>query len=806
MKNLPNSNRQDYIPSLYSFRSDYFAFLNESFLFIYQIKKDQMVFLSSIALNCIHPSFLTLNDNKLCNRLISIVMSNNEVCFCDVVNDIQVSMPIIAEKAIFDPLFPSSALLIHENNHISHVTLNFFPSPIISTNWEIVLQYEAKQILFPDHDQNKIFILAKNGEIIIYKRDYPGTPFQIVSSLAYFFNVEVVQEIISISYDFILAFSQHQIHLIHVPSLTCLLIIETQNIINCVQEIAGDPFKLVVFFVDNTISVYSKINTVFEPLISDHKLKITTIPLFSNENSVIIMSNSLFFFELVIQDSIIVPNQAFSIPVRMNNTPISFYKENMILYSNQSFIDIYIQSRLIFRLASKQPSSFFWYSDTVFLYIEGGKLYRNDITENSIQRCILFNPSSSPISSVYVSPNLCVIAQSNNYLIKYNMLSNNYSIGRFSNVKAFCCGEHDHSIIIALSIDEVGIVFVDDDFVPCFGTFPQLTPLYSYVFIESQFPYVYAVDSANRLFVFDISTKGCIGSLSLSRVQSITKSGNIDSVLISCLNGIHHVNSKLESEIIIDIPGSIFVLEKKDEYIFLSNNNVYLKRNSLPIASFERMILNDSPPVFLSPEKSMEYCMSVCSVLRIASDGADESADIYCLLEQAQETPLIQCKDVKRLYHKHLLSFTSSSIPTDVLANIYCFTDQFKQAGDFFGAAVISHISKNYMNSAVCLLDSQRYELATSYIYQHKIPINPLLGVANYVNRAKKAGRVVDAILALYGFGSFHSAASLLYEQGLIENLKYLLHQHSIEHNEDDLLPLLEFPILPKEKIILDAL
>ena len=440
------------------------------------------------------------------------------------------------------------------------------------------------------------------------------------------------------------------------------------------------------------------------------------------------------------------------------------------------------------------PIKISWFDDNSFCYLtQNNKVYYienhgNDIFIQEDNPIIEFNDDNI-IYEMKTTKNYTIYRSNNDSIGVWSKKSNTIiSQKNIDGIKSYSTcetqlqplvGNNDantdyESLIIAMTVSSKGILFSDENMEPIIGIFPQLSHSFDYTSISLSIPKIFVFDSSGRLFIFDLVNKKCVGHIQAQVPIYSIVNHNFRSLICSQSNGEIIVYSSSPS--VLETISSLSV----DQILSIYQNKIYYSTrtgisfhyledfspnsNESPV-NIEFNIFDLPPPSFLS-EKSAEKRVNILlNILNIAIDPHEFVDDLKILLGYGmpENVSPSTCKDVKKLYHRHVISFANSEISEESSTQIKEFIQEFDQLGENLDCAVLYFIIKEYDECFSYLIKGNYFDVATLFGSKYNIENYKQQVLSAYIQSNIESGDIIHSILGCYYTKQYQKTASLLY-------------------------------------------
>ena len=752
-----------------AFSHGYLAVVVRSTVLIYSQNKKSFSFLSSFEVKN-PPTDLCFITTPYSKRVLLAAASKSNFTIFDVNNFDIFSSEKSFSKIIMDDYSKDSFLAIE--NDKDFVKYSLLKSEL-TLDFVFGLKNEQPMKIVASRDnRNIVAVLTKSNDVMIMKRKNPKFPFQVFSHIVTLSDDEAVEDITSLTNGFICAWSKHFIHIIHTGTghSFCILSYEKEKIIRKVVE--NDDEETVSFFVlfdDNSVEFYDIENGALKkPNLAFIKENLVFTPLECYKGKFFLITNdfSLYYVMYDKENGTLVYNSHGAIPVMKEDSPVA------IDFEQAAFIDLYgfisafrIKTGEVFMKHVANPQQMMWVDQCTLAYLDDGDIVTLLCDENDflINKIDLFNGEKA---TSFTTVGGCIVARSGDTIAVRNKegIVASKTITDLGTYSAFT--DANDSLVVILTIDGKGLFFADSNLSPVFGSFPQASRLFSYKHVAADYPIVYAFDSSGRVLCFDLSSGSCCGHLAASLPQNVIPMKGDRSAVAATNGDLVIFTSKPDVGKIISDAGDLVVATTTSVVYMKTKSSISVITLRPPSKGlYEMNLLQGKEPVFLSLEASEAKIKKVLDVLSVAVDPPDFFDDINVILggKSRKGTPAA-CKDIKRLYHRHVLSFAGKEMNPDSIMQMCEFIAKFNAVGDNLSAAVVSYIINEKEKCLDFLLEAGLFDVAV--VFAKKIGFEEYeTKIGNkFISHSLQSGDIVSAFIALTKMNKLHRAASLLYE------------------------------------------
>ena len=346
--------------------------------------------------------------------------------------------------------------------------------------------------------------------------------------------------------------------------------------------------------------------------------------------------------------------------------------------------------------------------------------------------------------------------------------------------------DNDKKLVIAISIKSKGIFFANEDMKPVFGSFPQFTATSYYSLISFDFPQVVGIDMSYKLYIFNLQNGECCKRVNYKMPAEIVCYRGESKFAFNFKNSIEIMNSNLELIELIQNNSANILSASGDTLTVLEKSGITLHQSTKSDNKYyELNFFQTKKPFALNVETSREYIDMVIKSMSIPINYPEFVDDFNLILGEKpkQITPSIT-SDIKRVYHRFVLSFYQKEIPEENIEQLKLFIKSFEENKDFLGASLLSLIIGDKNSTLKYLLMAEYFELA--HIFAHLNNLDESVVIDSYLTYSLQSGNFINAIHILMELKRYHKIASILYEHEFNANLRYFNDKYDISSFKEE--------------------
>lgn len=783
VKILPSLEKYSESP-LAAFKHGYLAVHIGDSVLVYKQNESTFSIISSVNTEKLTVKSMEFISSVYSTRLILEIVVQNGFYLFDVFNNILSFFENKIETISSDPLAVNSFICAVNENELTGFSYEIVDEFLITKNWHLDFEDRIKMVSISDYNPNFAILLTETSEVNVLKRENQKSRFQVFAPIYNLAQEESVDGVTCISCGFAIAWSKHFIHLIHLITATSITILRLDNTkyVNYVSNTGNEDLDFYVLFNDNSIDLYSFENSKLStPQTVNLPQTFNFTPLRASKGEFVLINNYMKIYTIKkALNGVISFNAFYTLPVMKANAPVAK------LHSQIAFCDIdgfltsfnYKTGEYSFRYPTN-VEKLLWMTKNSLLVINEGKLFLIEQDEQ-----FKFNEieiEGIKINDVQVKSKYIIISDKSTIVVYFEGKTYTKKVNDLNYFDATL--DHNDKLVIAFAIKDRGIFFSNEEFKPILGSFPQNTSA-SYQLISASFPIVLAIDSNDKLYSFDLMSGECIAMLNYNYPSNIYKfEGNLKFAFDQKAN-IEVLDVKLA--VLKSFPNNGQLLSiSESEIVWNQPNGMILEStNQIPYNNFELNFFDSLKPYAIDIDDSKSFLSQVLSALSSTDDFPEIVDDFNMFIGKQPRLDLKEISsDVKRVYHRLILSFFGKELSESNIEQIKQFIAVFEQSEDYLGAALISLMINQKEKVLDYLMKAGFYELAHVFASLNDLDTSNV--VDQFLRFSIRSGNLINGIKTLISMKYNKQAALLLYEHGYYKNLKYFMENYKMSESVD---------------------